>query len=108
MARRTPSRTPEEQENRLISAAVDLAQQQLEDGTASAQVITHFLRLGSSRERLEQEQIRFRNQHLAAQTEALAAAARIEEKIDRAVEAFKSYQTSTPSEFDSVDHAQLQ
>lgn len=108
MARkRTPALTPEEQENRLISSAVDLAQKQLDDGTASAQVITHFLKLGSSREKLEQEQIARRNELLAVQKDALEAAGRIEGLIKAAVDAMRGYQTSTPMEFD-VEPSQLQ
>lgn len=95
MARRSPAKTPEQRENQLIAKAVDLAEEQLEAGTASAQVITHYLKLGSSREKLEQEQISRRNELLAAQKDALAAAGRIEELIQAAVAAFKSYGSSS-------------
>ena len=50
-----PARTPEARENQLIALAIDQAEKQLRDGTASSQVITHFLKLGSSRERMEKE-----------------------------------------------------
>lgn len=98
--KRTPATTPEQRENQLIASAVDLAEQQLQEGTASAQVITHFLKLGSSREKLEQEMIGLRNEHLKAQTDALAAAARIEELIKGAVTAMMGYRTSVPEEFE--------
>lgn len=102
MAKRSPAKTPEQRENQLISAAVDLAEQQLEDGTASAQVITHFLKLGSSREKLEQEMIGLRNEHLKAQTDALAAAGRIEELIGAAVKAMMGYKSSSPEVYDEL------
>ena len=41
-----PALSPEARENQLIDLAVNLAEQQLLDGTASSQVITHFLKLG--------------------------------------------------------------
>ena len=55
--RMRPALTPEARENQLVSLAVDLAEQQLRDGTASSQVITHYLKLGSTKERLEKEKL---------------------------------------------------
>lgn len=105
MAKRSPAKTPEQRENQLIAAAVDLAEKQLEDGTASAQVITHFLKLGSSREKLEQEMLGRRNELLAAQKDAIEIAGRIEEKISMAIAAFRSYQSNSglPPELTYVD-----
>ena len=51
--KRPPARTPEARENQLISLAVDLAEKQLSAGTASSQVITHYLKLGSSKDKIE-------------------------------------------------------
>jgi len=48
-----PAKTPEARENQLVAMAVDLAEQQLLDGTATSQVITHFLKLGSTKEKIE-------------------------------------------------------
>jgi len=104
MARRTPARSPEQRENQLIAKAVDLAEEQLESGTASAQVITHFLKLGSTREKLEQEMIGLRNEHLKAQTEALAAQGQLSELIDAALTAFKSYVSSSPAVYDELPY----
>ena len=52
---RRPALTPEARENQLISLAVDLAEKQLQEGTASSQVITHYLKLGSTKEKIEKE-----------------------------------------------------
>lgn len=104
MARRSPAKTPEQRENQLIAKAVDLAEQQLEDGTASAQVITHFLKLGSTREKLEQEMIGLRNEHLKAQTDAIAAQGKVAELIESALVAFKSYVSSAPAEYDEIPY----
>jgi hypothetical protein len=91
VSRRPPAPTPEARENQLISAAVDRAEQQIRDGTASAQVITHFLKLGSSRERLEQTRLEHENALLIAKKEQLASAARIEELYKTALDAMRSY-----------------
>lgn len=90
--RRPPATTPEERENELIEAAVDLAERQLRDGTASAQVITHYLKLGSSREKLEQERIRHENDFLVAKREALEAQQAIGSLIEDALVAMRKYQ----------------
>ena len=61
-----PALTPEARENQLIALAIDRAEQQLLDGTASSQVITHYLKLGSSRERLERERLENENKLIRA------------------------------------------
>lgn len=88
---RQPAKTPEEQENRMVSLAVDLAEKQLRDGTATAQVITHYLKLGSTREQLEQEKLSRENDLLEAKREAMASAARVEELYGKALDAMRHY-----------------
>lgn len=93
--RRTrPALTPEARENQLISAAVNLAEKQLLEGTASSQVITHYLKLGSSKERLEKEKLERENELLRAKTEALQSAQRVEELYANALEAMRRYNGS--------------
>lgn len=86
-----PAKTPESRENQMIALAVELAEQQLSNGTASAQVITHFLRLGTTRERLEKEKLAKENQLLTARTEALQSQKKIEELYANALDAMRSY-----------------
>ena len=69
--KRRPALTPEAREKQLIALAVDLAEKQLIEGTASAQVISHFLKLGSSKETLEKEKLEEENKLLRARTKAL-------------------------------------
>ena len=88
---RPPATTPEARENQLIAAAVDLAERQILDGKASSQVITHFLKLASTREKLEQERLRGENKLLEAKVESLASAARVEELYKNALAAMRSY-----------------
>jgi hypothetical protein len=90
--RRPPATTPEARENQLIALAVDLAEQQLAKGTASAQVITHYLKLGTTRERLEQEKIRNDNLLTAAKIQNLESNTRIEELYADAIKAMRRYQ----------------
>jgi DNA-binding ferritin-like protein len=86
-----PAATPEGRENQLVSMAVDLAERQLQDGTASAQVISHYLKLGSTRERLEQERLARENELLNAKVKHMASAERIEELYKTALNAMRSY-----------------
>lgn len=89
--RRAPATTPEGRENQLINLAVDLAERQLSEGTASSQVITHYLKLGTTKERLEKEKLEKENELLKAKTEAIQSAKRVEELYKDALNAMRSY-----------------
>ena len=86
-----PALTPEARENQLIYLATDLAEQQLRDGTASSQVITHYLKLGSTKERIEKEILEKQKELISAKTEALQSAKRIEELYTEAISAMRKY-----------------
>lgn len=86
-----PALSPDNRENQVIAAAFDLAEKQIMDGTASSQVITHFLKLGSMRERLERERLQEENKLLKAKTEAIKSAKRSEELMAEALSAFRNY-----------------
>lgn len=86
-----PALTPEARENQLISLAVDLVEQRLIDGTASSQETTHFLKLGSSKNRLELEKLEEENKLLRAKTESLQSQKRVEELYAEALNAMKNY-----------------
>lgn len=94
---RRPATTPEARENQLISLAFDVAEKQMRAGTASAQVITSFLKLGSTRERLEQERIRHETALLEAKQESMASGVRVEELYVKAIEAMKRYNGQAPA-----------
>jgi hypothetical protein len=89
--RRRTALTDEGREQQLVSSAIDLAEKQLTEGTASAQVITHYLKLGSTRERLEQERLRNENELLKSKVESLASAKRVEELYGEALRAMRQY-----------------
>lgn len=76
--------------------AHDLAEAQIRDGTASSQVLTHFLRLGSTRERLEQQRLEHENELTRVKIEALESQKRIEELYSDALKAMSTYQGNEP------------
>lgn len=88
---RPPATTPEERENQLINAAVDLAERQLMTGEASAQVITHYLKLGSSREKLEQDRLKHEVSLMQTKQELMESEKRTEALIADALEAMRAY-----------------
>lgn len=77
----------------MIALAVDLAEKQLREGTASAQVITHYLKLGSTREKIEKEILRKQEKLLEAKTDAIQSTQRVEELYANAIEAMRSYRS---------------
>lgn len=91
MKRRPPARTPEARENQMIAYATDLAEKQLRDGTASSQVITHYLKLGSTKERLEKEMLLHEIELKKAKTESIQSGKRVEELFDKAILAMRTY-----------------
>ena len=98
-----PATTPEARENQLIALAVDLAEKQLIEGTASSQVITHYLKLGSTKERIEREILEKQKELIEAKTESLQSAKRIEELYTNAINAMKSYSGSGGNSEDEED-----
>lgn len=86
-----PALTPEAQENMLIALAMDRAEEQLRNGTASAQVIVHFLRLGTEKARLEAAQLEKKNALLEAKTDAIKSAENVANLYSDAIEAMRSY-----------------
>lgn len=86
-----PARTAEAREMEMISLAMDVAEQRLRDGTASSAEVCHWLKLGSSRERIEQREKEMEIELKAAKTEALQASRRIEELYTDAISAVMSY-----------------
>jgi len=98
-----PALTPEARESQLISLAIDLAEQQLRDGTASSQVITHYLKLGSSKEKLEKEILEKQKDLITAKTETLQSAKRVEELYSNALNAMKRYSGNNEGEVNDQD-----
>lgn len=98
-----PAQTLESRENQLILLATNLAEKQLRDGTASAQVISHYLKLGSTRERLEQEKLRHDNELSRAKKENLESQRQQEIELQEVMKAFKSYAGQDDEDDDYLD-----
>lgn len=89
MARK--ARSPEARENQLIDLAVDLAEKQISEGTVSPMVLAHYIRMGSTKERLEREKLKRENEHLQAKIESLQSAKRTDALYEDAIKAFMTY-----------------
>ena len=86
-----PAMTPQARENQLTALAMDLAEKQLREGTASAQVISHFLKQGAAETELKKENLALRNELLVAQTDQIASQKKVEELYEEALRAMKTY-----------------
>lgn len=91
-----PSLTPEGREMQLISLAYDLAEKKIRDGTASSQVLTHFLDMGSQMIRLKSEILEAQRDLMHAKTKAIEDGARSDEMYKEAIEAFGIYTGAEP------------
>lgn len=97
--------TPEARENQLISLAVNLAAKQLQDGTASSQVITHYLKLGTEKARLENERLEEENKLLRAKTKALEDAQEMKVMYAEALKAMRNYSgQGEPDDYEEYDY----
>jgi hypothetical protein len=104
--RRKPATTPEARENEMISLATDLAERQIREGSASSQVISHFLKLGSTRERLEQQRLEHENELTRVKIEQIESQQRIEELYVDAIKAMRSYAGDLPTS-EELDEDQI-
>lgn len=89
--RRPPATTPEARENQMISLAMDLVEKRLLDGSATSQETTHFLKLASTKERLEKEELERKIELLSAKTESIKSGKVVEELYKEALNAMKRY-----------------
>jgi TRAP-type uncharacterized transport system substrate-binding protein len=104
-SRRGPAKTPEGVEKQMISMAMDLSRKRLEQGTASAQEIVHFLRLGSSREQLEQARLSHEVELMSAKKDEIQSRAAQAELYEKALAAMRLYtgQEAQTSDYDDED-----
>lgn len=87
----TPAMTLEDQEDQLVSLAVDLAVQRLRDGTASNQLISEIIKMGTVKEKLSREKLQRENEMLRAKTEAIEASKNSAELYAKAIKAMSIY-----------------
>lgn len=86
-----PAMSPEAREQQMIAYAVDLAEKQLREGTASSQVITHYLKLGTQKEKLENQKAEEELKLIRAKTEAYESQKDIKELYSQALKAMRAY-----------------
>ena len=101
MKARRPATTPEARENQMIALAINLAEKQLIEGTASSQVITHYLKLGSTKERIEKEILEKQKDLISAKTQALESSRVNQELYEEVLAAMLIYRGSGEEEDDA-------
>lgn len=89
--RMRPALNPDSREKQLISLAVDVAEEQLRNRTASSAVVVHYLKLASQREQLERERLQAEIKLQEAKIQALGSTKRIEELYSEAITAMRRY-----------------
>ena len=95
--------TDEERELQLISKAYDFAERQMDENTASSQIVTHFLKAGSTRERLEKDRLKRDNELLKAKVEDLQSRKRVEERMTEVLQAMRKYSGVEAAEAEDED-----
>ena len=98
-----PATSPEHRESQLTSLAMDLAERQLREGTATSQVVTHFLKLASEKEKLEREILQSKKELMEEQTAALKSSKKTEELYEQALAAMQAYSGVDVPEEDELD-----
>lgn len=90
-----PSMTVDGREQQLISLAVNLAEQQLRDGTASPSIINHYLKMASTRESIEREMLKKQSKLIDAKVQSIVEGKEQEQLAKAAIEAMKNYNSSS-------------
>lgn len=101
-SRSRPAIDPDAREDQLIALAMNVAEEQLRNGTATSQIITHFLDLGTAKKKLELENLKVENELKKAKIEAIKSGERTEELYREALSAMTTYRTNSfnDEEFD--------
>lgn len=96
--------TPEARESQLITYAINLAEKQLKEGTASSQVITHFLKLGTTKAELEREKLKNENLLLEAKADSIRSDKESRVAYEEVLKAMKTYGGyGEPEDYDDID-----
>lgn len=86
-----PALSQEAKDAEMAALATELAEKQLRDGTASAQVITHFLKAGAKREKLEMEILEKQKELIDAKIQAYKSAEDMKVLYSKALDAMRLY-----------------
>ena len=99
-----PATTIEGRNDQLIAAAFDLVERRIHEGTASAQETVHFLRMGSTKDRLEQEKLRRENLVLETRVKEMESRTSGDQLLERALAAFRGYSGQEPVDPEAVTY----
>lgn len=102
--RNTPPISDEARQNRMIDYAMRLVEDRLINGTASSQETTHFLKLGSEREKYEIEKLKTDLRLAEAKIEQLQSSEDLGKKYEAAINAMKSYSGRSVEEDEDYDY----
>lgn len=97
------ARSEEELEKRAVGLATKLAIQQMEEGTASSQIITHFLKIGSLKEQMELKKLEYDISLVKAKTDAIKSQEEQDKKYEEVIRAITSY-TGKDDEWEEVPY----
>lgn len=98
---RAPASTMEAREAELVALAMDVAEEQLRNRTASSQVITHYLKLGAVREQLELEKVKADIELSKVKAKAIESSEETAKIVQEAMNAMKSYMLGSAFQEDS-------
>ena len=86
-----PGLSPEADENQLISLSIDAAKKMLVEGTAPTSIVLHYLKLATTRERMEREMMATQKELMEAKKQALESQAKVEQLYADAMKAMQRY-----------------
>lgn len=95
-----PSELERERENMFL--ATELAAKQLRDGTAKAQVVTHYLRMSSPREDIERRMMEAKIALLEGQLAACQNDMATQALIIEALESLREYRGSGEVQYEDI------
>lgn len=90
--KRVPFKTKEAREQHLENLAFNLAEEKLLNGTASSQIICHFLSLSSQKAELEREKLKADTKLQMAKVSSIESQKEINELYENAIKAMRVYQ----------------
>lgn len=95
-----PLMSVQAREEQIAGYALDCAERQIREGTASPSVLVHFLRATSTKEALERQLLEQQNELLRVKRESAELQMQSESKYNEALQAFRGYSgTSEEPEF---------
>lgn len=102
--KRRPALDPKAREDQLISLANDVAEQQMLDGTVSSQVLTHYLKLGTAKAKLELKLLEKEEALIDAKIDKIESEKKQDEMYQEVLDALKIYNGGgDPEDYDDFE-----